>query len=71
MEPNDPKQTLFLKRLSELMQLRRYLRLEAKQPIGKRMEELAREMTSLKLGDPRRAEIVEEIMQLRDMLKEL
>jgi hypothetical protein len=35
------------------------------------MDEFAREMARLKPGDPRRTEIVEEIMRLTDLLKEI
>jgi hypothetical protein len=38
--------------------------------IGERMDELAREMTTLKPGNSRRAQIVQEIMRLSDSLKQ-
>jgi hypothetical protein len=34
------------------------------------MDELAREMATLKFGDPRRKEVVEEIMRLRHLLEQ-
>jgi ribosome maturation protein Sdo1 len=70
MKPNDSRQVSFLKRLSELVQLRGSLRLEADQRIGQCMDELACEMTSLNPTDPRRAQIVHEMMRLIDLSKE-
>jgi hypothetical protein len=51
------------------MQLRRAVRLVNDPLAGQCMDELAREMTTLKPGDPRRAQIVEEIMRLRRCVK--
>ena len=42
MKPDDPRRAVFLKNLSELLQLRRSLRLGIDQPIGLRIDELAR-----------------------------
>ena len=50
--------------------LRRAVRLVNDPLAGQCMDELAREMTTLKPGDPRRAQIVEEIMRLGDALKQ-
>jgi hypothetical protein len=70
MELDDPRRASFVKELSDLMQLRRFLRLAGNQSNGQRMDELAREMTTIKPGDLRRVQIVHEIMRLRDLVKE-
>ena len=70
MEPDDPKRPFFLKELSALTQLRRSLKSAGDHFIGERMDELAREMTTLKPGHSRRAPIVQEIMRLSDSLKQ-
>jgi hypothetical protein len=51
----------------EFRQLKRSLKAKS-DPIGDRMDELAREMTMLKTDDPRRAEVVQNVMRLRDLL---
>ena len=48
MKPDDPTRAVFLKELSELMKLRRSLRLGIDQPIGLRIDELARLRDMLK-----------------------
>ena len=66
MEPDEPKRdSCVLEKLFQLSQLRRSLKAII-DPIGERMDELAREMTTLKAGDPRRAQIVQEKMQTGD-----
>jgi len=62
MEQDDPRRGPFLEELGVLTKLRRFLRLEADQLIGPRMDELIREMATKKPGDARRAQIVQEIM---------
>src|ERR1041384_2481468 len=64
MEPDDPKRAYFLKELSELTQVRRLLKSASDELIGEQMDALAREITSLKPGNARRAEIVQEIIRL-------
>ena len=44
-------------------------KIEVTKVIGHRIEELPREMATLNPGDPERAEIVSEIIRLRDLLK--
>ena len=70
MEPDDPNRPSLLKALSALTQLPRSVRSAGDQSTDKRMNELACETTTLKPGDPRRAQIVEEIMRLGDALKQ-
>ena len=53
------------------MQLRRSLRLGGNQSNGQRIDELACELTTLNPGDPRRAQIVHEIIWLRKMLNDI
>jgi hypothetical protein len=67
MDPGDPRRVSFVKELSDLMQLRRSLRLGGNQSNGQRIDELACELTTLNPGDPRRAQIVHEIIRLRDL----
>jgi hypothetical protein len=66
MEADDPKWPAYLKELSVLTQLRRAVKFAGEPVSGQRMDELAREMSTLKPGDPRREQIIEEIMRLRD-----
>ena len=70
MEPDDPRGAALVAELSQLMQLRRAVRLVNDPLAGQCMDELAREMVMLKPGDPRRAQIVQEIMRLGDALKQ-
>jgi hypothetical protein len=56
MEP-DAKQDFCVKELYVLTQLKRHLK-SIIDPISHRMDELAREMATLKLGDARRAEVL-------------
>jgi hypothetical protein len=67
MDLDDPRRVSFVKELSDLMQLRRFLRLGGNQSNGQRIDELACELTTLNPGDPRRAQIVHEIIRLRDL----
>ena len=67
MELDDPRRASFVKELSDLMQVRRALRLGGNQSYGQRIDELACELTTLNPGDPRRAQIVHEIIRLRDL----
>lgn len=53
----------------QLMQLRRSVRLAGDPGIWQCMDELARKKATLKPGDPRWTEIVEEILRLTDVLK--
>jgi hypothetical protein len=57
MEPDDPKRAHFLKELSELTQVRQMLKSASDQLIGEWMDAVAREITTLKRLNPRRAEI--------------
>jgi len=69
MEPDDPNREIYLNKFFELSQLKRSVKAKI-DPIGERMNELAREITTLKPGDPRQAQIVQEIMRLSDLLKQ-
>jgi hypothetical protein len=69
MDPDDSRGDAIAAELSQLMQLKRSVRLASDPVIGHCMDELARVMATLKPGDPRRAEIVEEIMRLSDSVK--
>lgn len=71
IEGDDKKRVHFLKELCDLLQFRLYLESAKDQVIGERMDELARELKTLKPGDSRRAQIVHEIIWLRKMLKEI
>ena len=68
---DDKKRVHFLKELCELVQFRLHLESAKDRLIGERMDELARELKPLKLGDFRRAQIVHEIIWLRKMLKDI
>ena len=71
MRPDDPRKPAVAAELSQLMQLRRSVRLAGDPVNGQCMDELAQEMATLKPGDPRRTEIVEQIMRLTGLLKEI
>jgi hypothetical protein len=58
-----------LKGLSALTQLRPFVRSAGNQSTEERMNELAREMITLKPGDPMRTRIVQEIIRLSDSFK--
>jgi hypothetical protein len=64
MEPDDSRGAIIAAELSQLMQLKRSVRLTVDPVIGQCMDELAREMATLEPGNPRRAQIVQEIMRL-------
>lgn len=70
MEPDDPKRTAWRRVLSNLTEVRIFLKSRRDELIGQRMDELAGEITSVKIGDSRRAQIIQEIMRLRDLLKQ-
>ena len=70
MDPDAPRRAAILEELCLLTQLRRALIFGSQRVANQCMDELAREMTTLKPGDPRRAQIVEEIMRLGDALKQ-
>jgi hypothetical protein len=67
MDPDDPKRAPLVKGLSDLTQLRHRIPLKS---IGQRMDELARHIATLKMGDARKAQIVSEILRLGELLKE-
>ena len=71
MEPDDSRGAIIAAELSQLMQLRRSVRLAGDPVIGQCMDELARKMATLNSGDSRWTEIVEEILRLTDALKEI
>lgn len=64
MDPDDQRRRSLVKGLSDLTQLRTSLRTEVNELIVQRMEGLAHEMKSLSIGEPRRAQIVNEIVRL-------
>jgi hypothetical protein len=55
---------VFLGELSELTQVRRMLKSASDELIGQHMDALARELATFKPGEPRPAEIVQEIIRL-------
>jgi len=57
IEDGDKKRVHFLKAFCDLLQLRLHLECAKDHVIGERMDELALEMTTLKAGDPWRAEL--------------
>ena len=71
MDPDDPRKAIVAAELSQLMQLRRSVRLAGDSVIGQCMDELARKMATLNSGDSRWTEIVEEILRLTHVLKEI
>ena len=71
MDPDDPRKATVVAELSQLMRLRRSVRLAGDPVIGQCMDELARKMATLNSGDSRWTEIVEEILRLTDVLKEI
>ena len=71
MDPENPRKAAVAAELSQLMQLRRSVRLAGDPVIGQCMDELARKMATLNSGDSRWTEIVEEILRLTDALKEI
>ena len=71
MEPDNPKWATVLEELFQLTQLRRAVKFATTPAVELYMDELAREMATLKPGDPRRAQIVHHIMRLSDLAKEI
>src|SRR5262249_26682490 len=70
MAADDPRLAMALNEFSQLLQLRRAVKFATTPAVELYIDELAREMATLKLGDPRRAQIVQHIMRLSDRLKE-
>ena len=70
MEPDNPRWATVLEELFQLTQLRRAVKFAATPVVEQYMDELAREMATLKPSDARRAEIVQHIMRLSERLKE-
>ena len=64
MTADDPRLATALTEYSQLMQVRRAVKFASTPVVEQYMDELAREMATLKPGDPGRAEIVKEIMRL-------
>ena len=67
---DDPKRGPLLKELSALTQLRLWLKSEPNRLLAQPMEELARELVALKVGDCRRVQIIAEIMRWSHSLQE-
>jgi len=68
MDPNDPRKVTVAAELSQLMQLRRSVRLAGDPVIGQCIDDLVGKMATLK--PPRWTEIFEEILRLTHILKE-
>jgi hypothetical protein len=68
MDPNDPRKVTVAAELSQLMQLRRSVRLAGDPVIGQCIDDLVGKMATLKA--PRWTEIFEEILRLTHILKE-
>jgi len=68
MDPDDQDGPQSLKKLS-LLSNSGAAKFATDSVDGQCMDELAREMTTLKPGYPRRAQIAQEIMRLSDLLK--
>ncbi len=71
MDPDDPRRGSLAKGLSDLTQLRGSLRTETNELIAQRIEAVAREMRTFSLGEMRRAQIVNEILRLSELLQSL
>ena len=69
-QPDDPKRTAWRRVLSNLTEVRIFLKSRRDELIAQRMDELAGEITSVKIGDSRRAQIIQEIMRLSDLLNQ-
>ena len=69
MDRDDPKRGPLLEELSGLTQLRLWLKSESNRLLAQPMEELARELVALKVGDRRRVQIAE-IMHWSHSLQE-
>ena len=70
LDRGDTRGALVAAELSQLMQLKRSIRLAGDSSIGQWMDELAREMATLRPGDSQRKQVVEEIMRLARRLKD-
>ena len=57
MDPDDTRGAIVAAELSQLMQLKRSVRLAGDTVIGQWMDELAREIATCKSSDPRRTEL--------------
>jgi len=68
MDPNDPRKVTVAAELSQLMQLRRSVRLAGDPVIGQCIDDLVSKMATLK--PPRWTEIFKEILRLTHILKE-
>jgi hypothetical protein len=68
MDPDDPRKATVAAELSQLMQLRRSVRLAGDPVIGQCIDELVRKMATVK--PPRWTEIFEEILRLTHRLKQ-
>ena len=64
MDPNDPLRSKRVKELHALTELSKSIELGQNKLIYEKMEALAREVGALKRRDPRRADIVKEIIRL-------
>jgi hypothetical protein len=67
---HDSRLATALNEFSQLLQLRRAMKFATEPATAQLMDELAREMATLKLGDPRRAEIVHEIMRFSTIFQQ-
>jgi len=70
MDLDNPRRTELIKQLHQIGQLSISMRSERNELFGQLMDNLAREMSTLKLGDVRRAQIVHKIVRLRDLVNE-
>ena len=70
MELDNPRRTELIKQLHQIGQLSISMRSERNELFGQLMDNLAREMSTLKPGDVRRAQIVHKIVRLRDLVNE-
>jgi len=70
MDLDNPRRTELIKQLHQIGQLSISMRSERNELFGQLMDNLTREMSTLKPGDVRRAQIVHKIVRLRDLVNE-
>jgi hypothetical protein len=69
MNTDDPRRASLVKQFENLADIRMSIRSQISELIGQRMDELSREMITLGTGEARRAQVVNEIESLRELLR--
>jgi|SRR6476469_4531217 hypothetical protein len=64
MSPDDPRRRVLVDEISDLRHIRVWLRTETSKAVVDKVDELARKLAPLKLGDRQRVEIMTRILSL-------